>query len=106
MFVFVQWQELLRSMMTEVEWKESGHVPTAEEYMGNAVVTFTLGPIVLPALYFAGPKIAESVVTGPEYNELFRLMSTCGRLLNDVQTYEVLFYIALNLLNLPNKIGF
>lgn len=82
------WQELLRSMMTEVEWKESGHVPTAEEYMGNAVVTFTLGPIVLPALYFAGPKIAESVVTGPEYNELFRLMSTCGRLLNDVQTYE------------------
>jgi len=65
------------------------YVPTEEEYMKNASLTFALGPIVLPALYFVGPKIPESVVKDPEYNELFRLMSTCGRLLNDVQTFEV-----------------
>ncbi|XP_037486923.1 acyclic sesquiterpene synthase-like isoform X3 [Triticum dicoccoides] len=84
----VQWQELLRNMMTEVEWRTTGYVPTLDEYIDNAVVTFALGPIVLPALYFVGPKITESMVTDPEYSELFRLMSTCGRLLNDVQTYE------------------
>lgn len=56
--------------------------------MENAVITFALGPIVLPALYFVGPKIMESIITDAEYIELFRLMSTCGRLLNDVQTYE------------------
>ncbi|CAM0902728.1 unnamed protein product [Alopecurus aequalis] len=82
------WQDLLRNMMTEVEWRETRYVPTPEEYMNNAVVTFALGPIVLPALYFVGPKIMESVVRDAEYVELFRLMSTCGRLLNDVQTYE------------------
>ncbi|XP_047070830.1 acyclic sesquiterpene synthase-like isoform X2 [Lolium rigidum] len=82
------WQDLLRNMMAEVEWRETGYVPTPEEYMENAVISFALGPVVLPALYFVGPKITESVVRDREYIELFRLMSTCGRLLNDVQTYE------------------
>ncbi|CAD6262344.1 unnamed protein product [Miscanthus lutarioriparius] len=82
------WLGLLKSMMTEVEWRMRKYVPTEEEYMKNASLTFALGPIVLPALYFVGPKIPESVVKDPEYNELFRLMSTCGRLLNDVQTFE------------------
>uniref|UniRef100_A0A0D3G080 Ent-kaurene synthase n=1 Tax=Oryza barthii TaxID=65489 RepID=A0A0D3G080_9ORYZ len=82
------WQELLRSMMTEVEWRQSRYVPTAEEYMENAVVTFALGPVVLPALYLVGPKIPDSVIRSQECSELFRLMSKCGRLLNDVQSYE------------------
>ncbi|KAJ1272724.1 hypothetical protein BS78_06G224400 [Paspalum vaginatum] len=82
------WVDLLKAMMTEVQWRLSNYVPTEDEYMTNASLTFALGPIVLPALYFVGPKIPESVVKDPEYNELFRLMSTCGRLLNDVQTYE------------------
>uniref|UniRef100_A0ACD5UE39 Uncharacterized protein n=1 Tax=Avena sativa TaxID=4498 RepID=A0ACD5UE39_AVESA len=82
------WQDLLRNMMTEVEWRESGYVPTSEEYMDNAVVTFALGPIVSSALYLVGPEIMESVIRDAEYIQLFRLMSTCGRLLNDVQTYE------------------
>uniref|UniRef100_A0A0A9B340 Terpene synthase metal-binding domain-containing protein n=1 Tax=Arundo donax TaxID=35708 RepID=A0A0A9B340_ARUDO len=75
-------------MMTEVKWRISKYMPTAEEYITNAFMTFALGPIVLPALYLVGPKIPESVVRDPEYSELFRLMSTCGRLLNDAQTYE------------------
>ncbi|KAG8043418.1 hypothetical protein GUJ93_ZPchr0458g22360 [Zizania palustris] len=82
------WMDLLRAMMVEVEWRSSKYVPTMEEYVRNAAVTFALGPIVLPALYLVGPKIPESVVRCSEYSELFRLMSTCGRLLNDVQTYE------------------
>lgn len=85
----LQWVDLLQAMMTEVEWRMSRYVPTADEYLANAAVTFALGPIVLPALYFVGPKISESIVKDTEYNELFRLMSTCGRLLNDVQGYEV-----------------
>ena len=84
--------------MTEVEWRISKYVPTAKEYITNAALTFALGPIVLPALYFVDTKIPESVVEDLEYNELFRLMSTCGRLLNDVQTYEVCCISNLNLL--------
>ncbi|KAM0833899.1 hypothetical protein ACQ4PT_063960 [Festuca glaucescens] len=82
------WLQLLRSMMTEAEWQISQYVPTVEEYMTNGVVSFALGPIVLPALYFVGEKISECVVKDQEHSELFRLMSTCGRLLNDIQGFE------------------
>ncbi|NP_001389354.1 ent-kaur-16-ene synthase, chloroplastic isoform 2 [Oryza sativa Japonica Group] len=82
------WLCLMRSMMTEAEWQRTKYVPTMEEYMANAVVSFALGPIVLPTLYFVGPKLQEDVVRDHEYNELFRLMSTCGRLLNDSQGFE------------------
>nr|AWA45186.1 hypothetical protein SS81E14_000003 [Saccharum spontaneum] len=82
------WLDLLRSMMVETEWQRSQHVPTVEEYMTNAVVSFALGPIVLPALYFVGQEVLEQAVKDEEYDKLFRLMSTCGRLLNDCQSFE------------------
>jgi hypothetical protein len=77
-------------MMTEAEWQMSQYVPTMEEYMKNGVVSFALGPIVLPTLYFVGQKVSGHVMKDQEHNELFRLMSTCGRLLNDIQGFEVL----------------
>lgn len=64
-------------------------MPTVEEYMETAVVSFTLAPILLPALYFVRQTLLASVVNGQEYNELFRLMGTCCRLLNDIQSFEV-----------------
>ncbi|KAF7066612.1 hypothetical protein CFC21_072565 [Triticum aestivum] len=82
------WLQLLRSMMSEAEWRMRKYVPTVEQYMSNAVVSFTLGPIVLTSLYFIGPKLSECVVQDQEYNELFRLTSTIGRLLNDIQGLE------------------
>ncbi|KAM0901609.1 hypothetical protein ACQ4PT_019880 [Festuca glaucescens] len=82
------WLQLLRSMMTETKWQVTQYVPTVEEYMTNGVVSFALGPIVLPALYFVGEKISECVVKDQEHSELFRVMSTCGRLLNDIQGFE------------------
>ncbi|KAM0863697.1 hypothetical protein ACQ4PT_044421 [Festuca glaucescens] len=83
------WLQLLRSMMTEAEWRMRRYVPTVEEYMSNAVVSFALGPIVLIALYFVKKRLLGSIVNDCEYNALFRLMSTCGRLLNDIQGFEV-----------------
>lgn len=86
---YLQWLDLLRSMMIEAEWQKSHYVPTVEEYMTNAVVSFALGPIVLPTLYFVGEKLFMNVVKDKECCELFKLMSTCGRLLNDSQGFEV-----------------
>lgn len=82
------WLDLLRSMMVEAEWQRCQYVPTVEEYMTNAVVSFALGPIVLPALYFVGQELLEHAVKDEEYDKLFRLVSTCGRLLNDYQSLE------------------
>ncbi|KAK1653817.1 hypothetical protein QYE76_071622 [Lolium multiflorum] len=82
------WQELLRSMMAEADWRMREYVPTIQEYMEKAVVSFTLAPILLPASYFVGQKLLGCVVNGQEYNELFRLMGTSCRILNDIQGYE------------------
>ncbi|KAJ0975930.1 hypothetical protein J5N97_017895 [Dioscorea zingiberensis] len=82
------WLSLMKSMMEEAEWLRSKSVPTLDEYMRNGYVSFALGPIILPALYFAGSELPEDVVKDPEYHNLFRLVSTCGRLLNDIQSFE------------------
>ncbi|XP_059661878.1 ent-kaurene synthase, chloroplastic-like isoform X3 [Cornus florida] len=82
------WLDLLSSMMREAEWVRDKSVPTMDEYMRNAYVSFALGPIVLPALYFIGPKLSNEVVCSSEIHNLFKLMSTCGRLLNDIQSFK------------------
>ncbi|KAG8386548.1 hypothetical protein BUALT_Bualt03G0159800 [Buddleja alternifolia] len=82
------WLDLLNSMMKETEWVRDNYLPTMDEYTNNAYVSFALGPIVLPALYLIGPKLSEEVVNHPEFHDLFKLMSTCGRLLNDIRTWE------------------
>jgi len=82
------WLQMLRSMMTETEWRMARYVPTIEEYMANAIVSLALGPIVLTSLYFVEEKLLGCIINDEEYNALFRLMSTCGRLLNDIQGFE------------------
>ncbi|XP_043700544.1 ent-kaurene synthase, chloroplastic isoform X2 [Telopea speciosissima] len=82
------WLSLLNSMMEEAEWARNNSAPTMDEYMTNGYVSIALGPIVLPALYFVGPELSEEVVNGTEYHNLYKLMSTCGRLLNDVQGFK------------------
>ncbi|KAI3904917.1 hypothetical protein MKW98_007620 [Papaver atlanticum] len=97
------WLKLLNSMMKEAEWTHNKVVPTLEEYMANAYVSFASGPIVLPALYLVGPNIPEEVVRDTEYHNLFKVMSTCGRLLNDIQGFKVsvtsLLYFSITFIN-------
>lgn len=88
-YACMQWADLVRAMMTEAEWSMRGHVPSSmEEYMQVAETSFALGPIVLMPLYLIGPELPEAVVRCPEYKQLFHHMNVCGRLLNDLQSYE------------------
>ncbi|XP_050214572.1 ent-kaurene synthase TSP4, chloroplastic [Mercurialis annua] len=82
------WLDLLKSMLTETLWTKSNSTPTLDEYMSNAYVSFALGPIVLPALFFVGPKLSEEDVSSHELHHLYKTMSTCGRLLNDWRGFE------------------
>ncbi|KAH0986230.1 hypothetical protein GBA52_013407 [Prunus armeniaca] len=83
------WLDLLKSGLKEAEWLRNKSVPTMEEYMTNGYITIGIGPIVLPALYFVGHELSEEVVGSSELHELYGLMSTCGRLLNDIQGFKV-----------------
>lgn len=86
----LQWLNLLKSMLREAEWLRDKSVPTMDDYMKNGYVSFALGPIVLPTLYLVGPKLSGKVVQDPEIRHLYELMSTFGRLLNDIQSFKVL----------------
>ncbi|KAJ7982092.1 Ent-kaurene synthase [Quillaja saponaria] len=81
------WLDLMRSMWREAEWSRTKYVATIDEYMDNAYISFALGPIVLPALYLVGPKLSDEMVESPEFLCLYKVMSTCGRLLNDICTF-------------------
>ncbi|VFQ77047.1 unnamed protein product [Cuscuta campestris] len=82
------WLDLMNSMLREAEWTKEMSVPTLDEYMQNAYISFALGPIVLPGLYLVGPKLSEEIIQHPEYHSLFKSLSTCGRLLNDLKGFE------------------
>ncbi|KAJ7982090.1 Ent-kaurene synthase [Quillaja saponaria] len=82
------WLDLMRSMWREAEWSRTKYVATIDEYMDNAYISFALGPVVLPALYLVGPKLSDEMVESPEFHCLFKVMSTCGRLLNDICTFK------------------
>lgn len=86
-----QWLDLLKSMLKEAEWTRNNSVPTMDEYITNAYVTVAMEPILLPSLYFVGPKLSEEVIKTPEFRDLVRLVSACTRLLNDIQSFEVEF---------------
>ncbi|XP_078437344.1 terpenoid cyclases/Protein prenyltransferases superfamily protein isoform X2 [Wolffia australiana] len=82
------WRDLLRSFMREAEWAAEKAVPSMEEYLDNGYVSFALGPIILPALYLIGPHVSPDTVKSSECIKLYHLVSTCGRLLNDIQSFE------------------
>ncbi|KAM7502391.1 hypothetical protein LguiB_001295 [Lonicera macranthoides] len=82
------WLDLLKSMLRETEWSSDRYVPSMDEYMENAYVSFAIGPIVLPTLYLVGPELSDEAARSSEANKLFKLMSNCGRLLNDIQGFK------------------
>ncbi|XP_058218666.1 ent-kaurene synthase, chloroplastic isoform X2 [Rhododendron vialii] len=86
--VTTHWLDLLHSMWREAKWTSENSLPTLEEYMSNGVVSFALGPIVLPTLYLVGPILSDVVVSSSEYQNLFKIMGTSGRLLNDIRSFE------------------
>lgn len=95
----MQWLDLLKSMLREAEWSSDKSTPSLENYMENAYISFALGPIVLPATYLIGPPLPELTVESPEYNQLYKLVSTMGRLLNDIQGFKVRLFLTFQSFN-------
>ncbi|XP_028799671.1 ent-kaur-16-ene synthase, chloroplastic-like [Neltuma alba] len=82
------WVDCLKSFLQEAQWRRNNYVPTYEEYLPVALISFALGPILLPGLYLVGPKLSQDSIESDEYNRLFDLVSIYGRLLNDVNGYK------------------
>ncbi|GLJ12407.1 hypothetical protein SUGI_0190250 [Cryptomeria japonica] len=83
-----EWYKALSSMNEEAERRRNGYIPSMEEYMETEEITLSLEPFLLPALYLVGPKLSEEIMHHPEYHQLNQILSKCGRLLNDIQSYK------------------
>ncbi|KAL3675072.1 hypothetical protein R1sor_025020 [Riccia sorocarpa] len=82
------WVESVMAMMTEAEWAVSGYKPTLDEYIETGYLSLILGPIVPLSVFFLGEIINDEVLESQEYWDLFRTVSTFGRLINDSRTHE------------------
>ncbi|KAL3698744.1 hypothetical protein R1sor_012820 [Riccia sorocarpa] len=82
------WVESVVAMMTEAEWAVSGYKPNLDEYIETGYLSLILGPIVPLSVFFLDEIIYDEVLESQEYWDLFRTVSTFGRLVNDSRTHE------------------
>ena len=84
----MQWVDLLRTFIKEVEWERSKYIPMWDEYLENSIKSFAVG-VLVPGFYLMGPKLPDDVIRGDEFNQLFVGFSLFGRILNDISGYQV-----------------
>ncbi|CAA6658148.1 unnamed protein product [Spirodela intermedia] len=73
-YIINTWRDLLRSFMKEAEWAAEKAVPTMEQYLVMDMYPMPLGPSSPSALFIVPHSC--------------KFLSTCGRLLNDIQGSE------------------
>ncbi|XP_059315896.1 cis-abienol synthase, chloroplastic-like, partial [Lycium ferocissimum] len=84
----VQWLDLLKNMLIELDWWRSQTTPSIEEYLSVASVTISVRCVVLTTQYFVGPKLSKDVLQSCEMSALCNCTMMVGRLLNDLQSYK------------------
>ncbi|CAN1852504.1 Ent-kaur-16-ene synthase, chloroplastic [Linum perenne] len=82
------WLDMLKAMLKEAEWRKPDTVPTLDEYLTNGTSTITIGAFFVPTLYLSKNKLSKEVVTGPQFRQLLKVTSVCGRLLNDIRSFQ------------------
>ncbi|PNX78866.1 ent-kaur-16-ene synthase chloroplastic-like [Trifolium pratense] len=82
------WSDSLQSMFAEAEWSRTKTIPTIDDYMQTASVSFGFEPIILSTIYLLGPKLSDDVAENKELNYLLKTVNICGRLLNDIQSFK------------------
>ena len=85
----LQWLNTIKAMFLEAEWARTKTIPTIDDYLQNACVSFGFEPIILTALYLLGPKLSYDVAENQEMNHLLKSTCICGRLLNDIKSFKV-----------------
>nr|ALJ30097.1 kaurene synthase-like protein [Stevia rebaudiana] len=82
------WLRLINSMLAEAKWARDRVVPTFNEYIKTGCYSIGGVILILPSIYFIGPKLSEDIVQSAEYHNLFELTGTHSRLFNDIRSYK------------------
>ncbi|TKY59376.1 (3S,6E)-nerolidol synthase 1 [Spatholobus suberectus] len=80
------WIRLLNAFLEEAKWFASGHVPKAEEYLKNAIVSTGVHMILVHSFFFMGEDITEETVTlMDEFPRVISTTATILRLCDDLE---------------------
>ncbi|CAN1311345.1 Ent-kaur-16-ene synthase, chloroplastic [Linum perenne] len=82
------WLDMVKAMLKEAEWRKPDTVPTLDEYLRNGTSTISIGAFFVPTLYLSKNKLSKEVVTSPQFRQLLKVTSVCGRLLNDIRSFQ------------------
>ncbi|KAI3740604.1 hypothetical protein L2E82_31072 [Cichorium intybus] len=82
-------QELASCFMKEAEWRNSGYVPSFQEYMNNGLVTSTYNVISVSCLVGMPEIVSEEALNWYESNpKILEASALLLRLNNDVMSFE------------------
>ncbi|RDY05017.1 hypothetical protein CR513_11190, partial [Mucuna pruriens] len=80
------WVRLLNAFLEEAKWFASGHVPKAEEYLKNAIVSTGVHMILVHSFFLLGDGITEETVTlMNEFPTVISTTATILRLCDDLE---------------------
>ncbi|XP_061336436.1 (3S,6E)-nerolidol synthase 1-like [Gastrolobium bilobum] len=80
------WVRLINAFLEEAKWFASGHVPKAEEYLKNGVVSTGVQVVLVHTFFFMGQGITEETVTlMDDFPNLVSTVATILRLCDDLE---------------------
>ncbi|XWS10204.1 hypothetical protein CRYUN_Cryun39dG0055100 [Craigia yunnanensis] len=86
------WIAYCRGMLKEARWKQSGYMPSFDEYLKNAWITIGVSVGLTISYFGIGDSITEFLpdcVENWSTSELFYRTSLIGRLLNDLTSSKI-----------------
>lgn len=86
----LQWSETFESWLREAKWSKKGYIPSMEEYLRNGMISIAAHTIVLPTLCLMESCFPQHKLKPGNYDNITTLLMTVTRLLNDLQSYQVM----------------
>lgn len=88
--MITQWSETFESWLREAKWSKKGYLPSMEEYLRNGMISIATHTIVLPTLCLMESCFPQHKLKPGNYDNITTLLMTVTRLLNDLQSYQVM----------------
>ncbi|CAL5213487.1 unnamed protein product [Lathyrus oleraceus] len=80
------WIKLLNAFLEEAKWFASGHVPTSEEYLKNAIVSTGVHVILVHAFFYMGQDITDKTFSIiDDFPTIISTTATILRLCDDLE---------------------
>lgn len=86
----MQWAETFEAWLREAVWSKKGHMPSMEEYLHSGMISIAAHTMALSVSCLMEPCFPQQKLNPGKYDTLTTLLMIIPRLLNDLQSYQVI----------------